>query len=324
MMKKALFTMAVLAMVGLMVSCQKDGVFSPKNKVSKIYREYQEIRDGQTVNSMSKTLYNVWNWQDDKLVSIDYMSGGQVSYTETYTYDGDHIVSAACTYEGSTEVFSNQVMTYDGSKLVKIEYFSRGTLTSTYTFTHKAGKIVQMDITYPEGTSDPYLDKSMPAMVRMMMPDMHTADIIERTASKAITYTYSMTYKFSYKGSNVSKIEIADIRTRTENNIEEVYTDTEIIEYSYDGKSNPFYELISSSGPQVLSKNNVLQASETSKTTRTENGELVQESNYLKPNVTDYTYTYEGDKPTVQTGTNTYTSGSTTYSYITTMYYEYL
>lgn len=324
-MKRIAFSIALLAVASFMVSCQKDGVYSPKNKVSKIYYEYRNVENGR-VDSQQKRLKEVWNWEDDKLTSVNYMSndGSSIIYTDTYTYDGNRIASVSRSYEGSSEIISNQIFKYDGNDLTEVANFWYDRLVSTYTFIHKSGKITQMDVTYPEGGKSGY-DQAMPEVLRMMFPDPLTADMVERYLEHAAKsdMVKSMSYVFTYKGSNVSKMEVLNIMTEIDDGIEYVSTGSSTEEFMYGNKSNPYYGLITDVSASSLSKNNVTKASVTTRYTETEAGELVMETNYPKPQVTTYTYTYDGSKATMQSGTYEWTEGSYSNSQTTTYYYEY-
>lgn len=324
-MKRIALSIALLAMAGFMVSCQKDGVYSPKNKVSKIYYEYRNVENGM-VDSQQKRLKEVWNWEDDKLTSVNYMSndGSSIIYIDTYSYDGNRLASVSRSYEGSSEIISNQIFKYDGNDLIEVTRFIYDRLVSTFTFTHKSGKIIQMDVTYPEGGKSSH-DQNMPEVLRMMFPDPLTADMVERSlehASKS-DRVKSMSYIFTYKGSNVSKMEVLNITTEFDDGIEYVSTGSSTTEYTYGKKLNPFYGFFIEVSDASLSKNNVTKASVTTGYTETEAGELVMETSYPKPKVATYTYTYDGSKATMQSGTYEWTEGSYTNSQTTTYYYEY-
>lgn len=322
-MKKALITMAVLAVAGIMASCQKDGAYSPKNKISKVYYEYDSLVDGVSSHT-DKHLTEVWNWTDDKLDSINHMyaDGTDISYVESYTYDGKHISLVEQHYPGYTEPFSKTVFTYDGNKLTQVENFSGSYLTSTYTFTHKAGKISQIDVTYPSGSNYDY--KSVPTVVRMMTAEVMPEEMMNKAFSRAkASTTRTLSIKLSYLGSNVSKVDYSTIYTTVDNGMETVETRTTTTKYEYDGKSNPYYEMMGGLSPIYLSKNNVKKETYTSSESVTEDGELVEETNYLKEHVTEYTYTYDGSKPTMQSGKRTEVMGNRTDTYTKTYYYEY-
>ena len=77
----------------LMVSCNKEGQFNPKNKIDRIYysSSYKsEIYDNgywETVsaNNTRKHVSEIWHWDGNTLKSISHYSpDGEMDYTEKF------------------------------------------------------------------------------------------------------------------------------------------------------------------------------------------------------------------------------------------------
>lgn len=253
-----------LFVVASMTSCTKEGVYTPKEKIKRMYvsSTYSE-----------KYLSQSWNWDGKLLKSINhYSSNGTLSWTEDFTYDGKRLVrvdnflgSEYTTYE------------YDGKYLKNANYYYRGNLEATSSYEYSNGKMSKMTITYYDSKSGtmghlessyiPFQDEVVKACNKCM------AKLQSNNLEKALDM---ITYQFTWEGNNVSKIvamEDGDMAT---------------VAIQYDSKNNPlkgFHSLYSDvdddMGPVVIrSKNNV------TKMIATYEGEN---------EVLDYTYQYNSD-----------------------------
>lgn len=77
----------------LMVSCNKEGEFNPKNKIDRIYyssSHKSEIYENgywetEYTNNTPKHVCEIWNWDGNVLKSIShYYSDGELLYTEIF------------------------------------------------------------------------------------------------------------------------------------------------------------------------------------------------------------------------------------------------
>ena len=299
--------LAIVAVIGLLfVSCEKEGKFSPNKKIDRIYasgtRELQSF-DGNVwttiqEDSSPKTLREQWNWEGDLLTSIEYHTIGYDSYndvyydnayTEYYEYDDNRLV--AINWGGEP----HYSISYDHGKISKIELFwnpESDVPSETYEFTHKNGKISEIKfyegfyLTRPAYTMNAFRffipSASMASFVKVM--DRVRGTMNSKNPDPSII-------QFEWKGNNVKKMTY----------INSGHTD--VIEYAYDNKLNPFYGLFNMEefgNKPFLSKNNI-----------TSDGSC------------EITYTYDGNFPVTQTCSYTITYGDERENNTSVYYYEY-
>ena len=91
------FLVSIIAICAVLVSCNKEGQFNPKKKISKIsYSEMEkdEFWDGISWITEEEELIpayvgQVWNWNGKKLESIDYYDeDGMFVATDNFSYNG--------------------------------------------------------------------------------------------------------------------------------------------------------------------------------------------------------------------------------------------
>lgn len=135
-MKKLLSVTLVLVMSVAFTSCQKNGVFNPKNKISKVF---QQPENG------SKALIEEWTWWNDgnTLTSVAYFINDTTVQKKAYyyyekkqlvrientldlsyvkiTYNGDSQYDKIETYDKFDRKLRSYAYTYDGKKVSKIE-----------------------------------------------------------------------------------------------------------------------------------------------------------------------------------------------------------
>ena len=112
-------------------SCHKDGVYTPKKKISRIYSQ---------ISGQTKMLTEQWTWKENLLSKIDYYYNGTYSHTNRYQYDGKQLTKVLI--DGGEIRF-----TYDGSKLEKMEMWFSGSLFWKAKVTHEGNKIVEIEFT---------------------------------------------------------------------------------------------------------------------------------------------------------------------------------
>lgn len=209
----ALFV-CVLAMVG--VSCQKDGVYKPKNKISRIYTQ----RDGH-----AKILEQTWNWDKGLLSSVTYNEDDVVL---NFLYDGKRLTSIVV--EGEAMNFE-----YDGSALTRMTLSDEGELLAEYTFKHD-GKLIteietRMDASLAKGINSRLLKTAFNLVApQMAETQLEQIAIAQESQIKGI-YTY--TDVLTYDGKNVISMKRHD---SDQKNYEYTYT--------YSDKLNPFYHML--------------------------------------------------------------------------------
>jgi hypothetical protein len=255
-----------LFVVASMTSCTKEGVYTPKEKIKRVY---------VSSSSTEKYLSQSWNWDGKLLGSIDHYSSngtGTLSWTEDFTYDGKRL--ARVDYFVGSE---STVYEYDGKYLKNANYYYRGELAATSSYEYSKGKMSKMTITNYDSKS-----RGKGHLETSYLPFQ---DEVVKACNKCLTMLQSnnlekaldiMTYQFTWEGNNVSKVVATP--------------DGEMATVSlyYDSKNNPlksfhnlYSDVESDLGPVViLSKNNV------TKMIATYNGDN---------DVVDYTYLYNSD-----------------------------
>lgn len=302
-MKKITLTAMVLAVACMFAACTKEGVYNPKEKISKVYQSESTTYSGggySETESTPKHMTQSWAW-DGKLVSniTDYNEDGSIDEFTTFTYDGKQLTEIK---QGANV----SKLTYDGSKLQKIESYNGNELQTTITVTHDGKKIVKLEFeSYDNDKKDAKAIAFMQTIMKVVVP-VYTEKTSEMLKTVATKGSEKYTMDIVWDGKNVSKV------TMTTNE------GTAVINYTYDKMNNPYQGFVFALADpaEYGSKNNVV--SETS--TISYDGETI--SSTVK-----YTYEYDGKWPTKQTSTttSTYEFFGTTYSASSTTvtYFEY-
>lgn len=264
-------------MVASFSSCKKEGVYKPKEKISRIYEHYS---DGE------KELREVWTWDEKKLQRIDhYSDGGDLSWSEEFTYNKKGQVERVDCYEDSeyTEY------TYDGRKLSKATYYYRGSIETEHIYKHDGENITEIEITYFDNKKrNSHLRDEGYNPLRMLLQG-NNYQTLKNAIERIHTSIDIVTVKLEWEKKNVSKIEI----------IEGSYRFT--ADFKYDDKLNPFKNLFGLyvdgdvDEGYLLSKNNVIEKHYT----ETSHGETYTGKR-------EYSYSYDGKFPTVQRYTYSY------------------
>jgi len=289
-MKRILSVLFIACVAMLFVSCQKEGVYNPSKKISKIY---------YTSYSGIKSLEQVWTWnKDNTLQKIDYYDDGAIDYTYNFTYEKKRLVRMN-DYANNCYVEYK----YDKNLLKEANYYVGGTLCDAYTFTYKNGKIVKVTDNWigSKGGAEKAINP-----LRFIFSE-ELCDAIDQSQKRmgnvggkaTLVYVYELTWDKD----NVSKM----VTTVSGSSATQTY------EMSYDKMNNPFYRAYldfyfednASSG--CLSKNNI---------TRIEAREVEEDGDVWTGSV-DYEYTYEGKYPTSLRYANNYgISSLTEYEYL--------
>lgn len=293
-MKKGTLLLTLALLIIAFSSCDKveDGAYSPKEKISKIY---DKSYDGE------KELTSSWNWKDKELQSIDYYWGGEIDYSEIYSYNKDGRIESIINHEYD-EVIKYE---YDGKKLAKAYYYDCGEIEYEYDFVYDGKKISEIGLKLDE---DYIYKKDSKKMnfdpLSIILPKSDVAKI-EKLAKKACLSKEGgdirVPIKLEWDGDNISKMSL--LLT-----VEGVTVGIEM-EYKYDDKLNPFKNLLTTYPEEALhmecSKNNIIEVKAT---------EFIEYESILETEseTVFYTYTYDGKYP--ETVTAGY--GTTYYKYI--------
>ena len=306
-MKKFAFCAAALAILCLMSACsEKEGVYSPKKKIAKVYQastyiyeNYDEVSDSwfYDTNSSPKTLAEDWTWDGNKLSKITFyetgsvVSKGEVSDMFTFTYDGKQVTRI----EGYDQYMT---ISYDGSKLKQVQIFDKedNDLDGTLEFVHDGKKITKINVTI----NDEDLVKSPSAMnlqkvlFRGILPTIDQADRVVAAMDKVVKSNgtkaqRTIPVELTWTGDNVTGISM--------NQMGMTMSGT----YVFDNKNNPYQNFLFSiigmmedGSMIVFNKNNVTKA--VMKTQMPFMGQTLTETEEY-----NYSYTYDGNWPITRT-----------------------
>jgi hypothetical protein len=312
-MKKFAFCAAALAILCLMSACsEKEGVYSPKKKIAKVYQAstyiygFHEELSGEwfyDTNSSPKTLAEDWTWDGSKLSKItiyetgNVISKGEVADIINFTYDGKQ----ATRIEGYDQYMT---ISYDGSKLKQVQIFDKedNELEGAMEFVHDGKKITKINVTI----NDEDLVKSPSAMnlqkvlFRGILPTIDQADRVVAAMDKVVKSNgakaqRTIPVELTWTGDNVTGISM--------NQMGMTISGT----YVFDNKNNPYQNFLfgiigtMEDGSMIIfNKNNVTKA--VMKTQMSFMGQTLTESEEY-----NYSYTYDGSWPLTRTMKTVYT-----------------
>ena len=260
MRKTQLLKISTILLIGIfcLSSCEKDGVFNPKKKISKIYVQY----DGD-----AKELAETWTWDKDKLVQID-LKNGLFNIPIKFEYDGKQLSKINIGENLYTKCI------YKGAKLDKMETYLENTLASVNTFEYKGGKISKITATIYPIMLIKSNETKMVNVLRFVLPQQFSGNMEQLSQNKNDEKgsETTLTSLLTWKGNNVEKM------VSEENPHGTLLTRT--VTYTYDNKKSPLYGLLYSSS--VSSENNV------TKETINTAGNIIEHI---------YSYTYEDNYP---------------------------
>ena len=306
-MKKLAFCAAALAILCLMSACsEKEGVYSPKKKIAKVYQAstyiygFHEEVTGEwfyDTNSSPKTLAEDWTWDGSKLSKItiyetgNVISKGEVADIINFTYDGKQVTRI----EGYDQYMT---ISYDGSKLKQVQIFDKedNELEGAMEFVHDGKKITKINVTI----NDEDLVKSPSAMnlqkvlFRGILPTIDQADRVVAAMDKVVKSNgakaqRTIPVELTWTGDNVTGISM--------NQMGMTMSGT----YVFDNKNNPYQNFLfgiigtMEDGSMIIfNKNNVTKA--VMKTQMSFMGQTLTESEEY-----NYSYTYDGSWPLTRT-----------------------
>ena len=306
-MKKFAFCAAALAILCLMSACsEKEGVYSPKKKIAKVYQAstyiygyHDDVSDSwfYDTNSSPKTLAEDWTWDGSKLSKItiyetgNVTSKGEVADIINFTYDGKQVTRI----EGYDQYMT---ISYDGSKLKQVQIFDKedNELEGAMEFVHDGKKITKINVTI----NDEDLVKSPSAMnlqkvlFRGILPTIDQADRVVAAMDKVVKSNgakaqRTIPVELTWTGDNVTGISM--------NQMGMTISGT----YVFDNKNNPYQNFLfgiigtMEDGSMIIfNKNNVTKA--VMKTQMPFMGQTLTETEEY-----NYSYTYDGNWPITRT-----------------------
>jgi hypothetical protein len=220
-MKKTLLILAAIAIACSFSACEKEGVYHPQKKISKIYLQ----GDG------AKQLYEKWTWEGKNLVKI---SNATDQYYRKFTYEKDRIKKILW------QDASYLSFTYDGKLIKRVDaYDEDGALYVSFNFKHTKNKITS--VTFEEDGY--YYKKSsrndLASTLRLFLPLPEQAvEQMTKRYERPASLTKGegavvITYEYVWDGNN--------IKTMTESQVSDGYRASSEITYQYDKNKNPFY-----------------------------------------------------------------------------------
>ena len=304
-MKRLVSIALVLLLTGAaFTGCQKDGVYNPKNKISKVYK---------SVNGF-KTLEEQWTWDGNILHNVAYFKDDTtMSYKWYYLYEKKQLVKVE-----NTSNLSYIAITYSGSQYDKVEFFDKfGRKSRTFAYTYDGKKVSKIDATIYKNPQ-----KAMVAEDYDVLSAFIPMEILEETDKQIAKsaplksdedniINYALTYN--------DKGNLSEWKITNNNDIKKL----QVVVYkyeAYDENKNPFYASyprVDDGGigfaPPCFSKNNPTKVSCKVTINSEQSGDVVSY---------DYSYQYNGKKfPTQVIRKISYSLVPDTFS--DTTYYEY-
>jgi len=222
-MRKILYTtLSLLLVSAVFTNCKKEGVFNPKNKISKVYVSF----NGE------KRLDQEWTWDENLLtkmwchpdaITVYSYTKKQLSKMEMSTIYG--ATYAEVTYNGK---FYDKIDIYDSASKEK---------KKTVAFTYDKKKVSKIVETIYANANAQSMGSVGNEFVAAFIPSM----ILEETQKMLNTVTMQkanedkvITHEMTYEKDNLKEWKIS--YTQGKNNIERVY-----VYNSYDENKSPFY-----------------------------------------------------------------------------------
>ncbi|MDR1346448.1 MAG: hypothetical protein LBK03_07075 [Bacteroidales bacterium] len=236
-MKKTLFLLAAIAIACSFSACEKEGVYHPKKKISKIYLQ----GDG------AKQLYEKWTWEGKNLIKI---SDATDQYYRKFTYEKDRIKKILWN-DASYISFS-----YDGKFIKRVDYYDEdGALEETYNFTHTKSKITSVTVEYNDGKKSSRPDLASTLRLFLPLPEQAVEQMTKRQERPASSAKggFATTYEYVWDGDNIKTVTLSQVGNE--------YYYSEEYTFQYDKNRNPFYYCFDpeEAGPTfATSKNNVI------------------------------------------------------------------
>ncbi len=266
---KKIFSILLIACVAMLFSaCQKEGVYNPSKKISKIY---------YTNSEGVKNLSQVWTWnKNNTLEKIDFYSSGTLAYTYNFTYEKKRLVRMN-NYANNRSIEYK----YEKNMLKEANTYSGGTLQDTYTFTHKNGKIVKITDTYLNNKGA--IENEINPLQFILSEELcQTVDQNRKRISDG-KGTIVFNYELTWDKNNPVKMVMT----------EEGSSENMVYDVQYDKKNNPYYNAYNQFYFEEnlynghLGQNNV---------TRIEYRET-EDDGEVYTGVENYEYTYDGNYP---------------------------
>jgi len=294
------------------ISCEKDGVYNPTRKISKIY--IQEANN-------EKQMYAEWIWESNRLMQIVYPISQDTAH---FSYEKG--VISRINYTGNTPYYLT--FHYDKNLYSTINLYKENAMIGSYQFFYDQKKVSKIIVT--EYSSDQktalFLEEifalfSLPEIVSESVKEIALEYVYKGGSgdngngnngegASSVINSYSFTFTWDDKNNNISKIVTQTNSLRT------------TMKYMYDDNKNPFQGLFSEvSNEETMgyvydaisyNKNNIIQS------------QLLvgEDSNLKEHSLIKIDYVYNKKYPIIATFTQTFADISH-FENVITRWYEY-
>jgi len=246
---------AVFVAAMFFTSCEKEGVYEPKQKISEIkHNRYHALPSGTTISNNER---EVWNWNGKVLSYIDYYNAkDERTGTTLFRYDENNRISEI-NYGSNTAKFN-----YVDNLINEIEIFNtNGAKIGKFELEHKGSKVSAMNVTLND-------DKSLITLpfnpLSLFIPENAADKVLECSNTKGTTHV-----SLTWTGKNVTAMEM-----KGSYNVSYKWT--------YDEYNNPYkglFDVDALSMDAIFSANNVVR-------------EVISQGS--SSSTTDFTYIYDG------------------------------
>lgn len=244
------------------------GTFTPDKKINRIYKDYGSGRE----------LREVWNWDDNRLESVDHYDSGSVDWTEYYTYNDNGQIERVDDYRYNEYVEYE----YEGTKLTRVGYYDEGSLEEEYIIKYDGNnKITEVEVYFfyykKDGTKRLLHEGN--CFINSILHKEALLALEKLSIKNASKDTYIANIKLEWEGNNISEMIIT----------EDDYRYTE--EYTYDNKFNPYKNYLSLYFDEIV-EDFSLNENNATKVRFTEIADGENDGGTII-----YTYTYDSDFP---------------------------
>jgi len=265
-------------------SCQKEGVYNPKQKICKIYTEVEDWE--------GKFLLQEWTWDKDLLIKIDNwgltFEDGE-DYPEIYGTDHFYYEKKRLIKIDHGDGFYSKI-SYNGSDYDKMETFDNsGSIVMSASYTYKNNKVSNISLTLKtEGVFEKTVQAKLFSFFLPKELISKTFKSFENTKKSNGIDEMNINLDYTFHGDNIKVIDVLYSYMGIN------FATAKVTYVSHDTKQNPFYKkfqmvVVPNAGIGMVnleSKNNPLEV------VTTYSEELEIETITVK-----FSYTYDGDFP---------------------------
>ena len=251
MKKQILWAICALGMLFSITSCERDGIYSPEKRISKIYRD-----EGDGLK-----LYQTWFWEGKRLQSIVCPFNGGNNISE-FRYNKhkqlDTILMKACKFfsdRSDTVTKGCMVFYYDnnGKHLDSFDIFvgkTFSTKTAHYEFAYQSGKLsgYQLERYYSYKNYENQIDESV---LQLFFPELFGLELNPRSIraenDKGIDFVERYSASFTYHDENIVKCVLTRLVSPKQK---------ETYDYTFTNFKNPFLSMYQGGNPESVSTHN--------------------------------------------------------------------